>query len=114
MRTGADTQVVVGTVVEINLVADIEAQAEWTGVELHASTRIERAIGSTRTQAELFGEVTDGGGVVAHFEIHKPALHRNECADGLSAGLELGAKQSVQDADVRPKNGGAAAGGSHS
>src|SRR3954469_12881007 len=98
MRTCADAQVIVGAVVEINLVADIEAQAEWTGVELHASTRIKRAIGGARTQAELLGEVTDGGGVVAHFEVYEAPLHRNECADGLSAGLKLGAEQSVQDA----------------
>src|SRR5581483_5393442 len=97
MRTEGDLQVILRTVVEVNLVAGFQAQANWTPEGFDASPRIKsksRIPGSDpsdRTNESSWHILS------ACTEVHKTDLPGYECANrSASTHLEFGSEQCRQ------------------
>ena len=110
-----DAEVVVGgSVVEPDLVAGFDAQAEGAGEKLDAAAGIgcEVRRASVVELAERVGEGSSGGGVVAVAVLDEAALSGDEGAEGAGGpNLELGAEEAGERAQLAG-DGGAGGGGS--
>ena len=89
----------VRAVVEIHLVADIEAQADRSEVTLQAAARIQDTVHTIAAQAvHRAEERADRRRRVAQLKVNESALEGDERLNGVMSDVDLGAEFAVQDA----------------
>ena len=100
-----DAEVVVGSVVDPDLVAGFDAEAQRTGRRLDAAARIGGEVGGAVSELrERAGEGRSGGCVIAIAEFDEAGLGGDEGADR-AGGLELRAEESGERPQVAGEGG---------
>jgi hypothetical protein len=102
-RSDGDAQIVVRAVVEIDLIADVEPQSDYSPMRFDAAPRIHRGVpvrpakGGNRT-----GECVKRRRSRVKAEVHEAALNRQEQTDRSVTRLNRRPKQAIQSAKPRP------------
>jgi len=91
----------IGSVVKEDLIPGLQSEPKKPGIEFHAATRIQDAVGvSVKDIANLIRKIAHGDASIATPEIQKSALYDGKDPHG-SRGLNLGTKEPVKQAQVR-------------
>jgi len=100
LRSEAHPQVVVGAVIEENIVANFCTNTDGPGKHFKSSARIHREVGRSVGEADRVGEA--GRGIlVRNAEIVESDLARDENTEGTGSSLKLRAKETMQSAELR-------------
>jgi hypothetical protein len=105
----SDAEIVMGTTIEIDLVADIEAQPKRTDAAFETATGIENATDVLR--AEIINGTEEGvKGCWARVKagIEEAALDGDKRMQGAVTEVDFGAEKTVEEADVGALNGNGA------
>jgi hypothetical protein len=100
-RAERDAQIVVRAVVEIDFVADVEAQADRPEMTLQSSARIEHTVDVVGAEAvDATEESSESGGSGFDTEIDEATFQRDKWLDGVMTDVNFGAKFSVENAQM--------------
>jgi hypothetical protein len=106
-RAESDAQVVVRSLIEIDLVAGLQAESYWTQGGFYAGTGVQRGVQVRRTEIQDRAHDVDVGEQAgAEAEINESGFHRGERVKMAFAPDQRGAKESVSDADGSALNSG--------
>src|SRR5450755_2014504 len=103
-RAECDAEIVMRAVVEIDFIADVQSQADWSQVPLQSSSGIENA--TYVIGAQVVGaaeERSQGGRSAVQTEIDEATLQRYERLNGVVANIDLRSKLAVKHAQVRAR-----------
>ena len=99
LRTNRDSQIVVSSAVEVDIITGFKAKTDRSGKSFDAGGRVKREVRSAVGQANRVDE-TGGRILVIDAEVVEPDFTGNEEPEGARARLEFRAKEAMQSSET--------------